>query len=204
MGEKQMTKDKQNWEERYLTGDLPWDSGYHDKNIEPLIKNKTITPCSTLELGCGTGTNSIWMAKQGFEVTASDISEKAIAFAKEKALNAGVDVNFCVMDLLRDPLPSGKYEFVFDRGCFHSFAGDERDFIAKSIYDCLMPGKLWFSMMGSADCPPRKIGPPQLSVQEISKRVEPFFEIKMLKATHFDSSMENPPPAWACLMQKRG
>ncbi len=198
-----MDKKKQNWEARYKTGDLPWDSGRHDCTLEELVVDKTVSACRALELGCGTGTNAIWLALQGFDVAASDISPMAISIAKDKARQADVNVDFMVMDILQESLPAEKYDFVFDRGCFHSFDGEERNFFVKSINDCLTPGGIWFSLIGSADSPPREIGPPRLSAQDITSLVEPSFEIKMLKATHFDSDQPSPPPAWACLMQKR-
>ena len=198
-----MNEIKQNWEERYITGNLPWDSGRQDSSLEELIANKTISACKTLELGCGTGSNAIWLATKGFEVTATDISSEAISIARDKATKANETVNFMVMDILQESLPEEKYDFVFDRGCFHSFDGEERDTFAKSVYTCLKPAGIWLSLIGSADSPPCEMGPPRLTAQEIASRIEPFFKIKLLKTTHFDSDQPDPPPAWACLMQKR-
>ena len=62
------------FDERYRKGDLPWDTGRQDKNLELVIKEQTITPCHTLEFGAGTGTDAIWLAQKGFKVTALDIS----------------------------------------------------------------------------------------------------------------------------------
>ena len=42
-------------------------------------------PCRALELGCGTGTNSVWLAQQGFEVTGIDLAPLAVEQAEQRA-----------------------------------------------------------------------------------------------------------------------
>ena len=58
-----------------------------DFNLEEIVEIWPIEPCKTLEIGCGTGTDAIWLAEQGFDVTACDHSEIAIGLAKEKLEN---------------------------------------------------------------------------------------------------------------------
>lgn len=194
---------KQRWDARYETGDLPWDSGRHDRNLEAAISEYNIAPCRTLEMGCGTGTNAIWLAERGFAVTGVDISPRALVAARQKAEAAQVDVAFVDIDIHDGQLPEGPFGFVFDRGCFHSSDGEERDRFVEQVHAALESGGLWFSLIGNADAPPREVGPPRLTAQEIATRVEPRFEILALKATHFDSDQDDPAPAWACLMRKR-
>ena len=191
------------WDARYETGDLPWDSGRHDHSLEAVLSEYDIAPCQTLEIGCGTGTNAIWLAKRGFTVTAIDISPLALATARDKAKAPDVAVRFLDVDVHGNKLPDGPFDFVFDRGCFHGSDEQERDEFAAHIHAALKPKGLWFSLIGSADSPPREVGPPRLTAREIATHVEPRFEIVSLKATHFDSDQEDPPPAWACLMRKR-
>ncbi len=52
---------------------------------------RLIAPAKVFEIGCGYGDNSIWLAKQGFEVTAIDLSEEAIRYAIDNAKKEGVD-----------------------------------------------------------------------------------------------------------------
>jgi len=54
-----------------------------------------------LEVGCGTGTWSLWLRKQGFNVTGLDISEKCIEVARKKAKEAGIQAEFVVGDICR-------------------------------------------------------------------------------------------------------
>ena len=193
-----------NWDERYRTGDLPWDTNRHDKNLEEIVEQHSIGPCAALELGCGTGTNAIWLAGRGFCVTALDVSPVAIEMAREKTLSKGSSVEFLSADVLADEIPGAPFAFVFDRGCFHSF-GDpsERVAFAEAVSGALSDGGLWLSLIGSADGPPREVGPPRESAREIVAVVEPLFEIISVCATHFDSDLTDPPCAWECLMRKR-
>ena len=70
--------EQRSWNERYQSGDAPWDTGYPSTELIRTVKEEGIQPGRVIELGCGTGTNSIWLAQQGFEVTAVDISPLAL------------------------------------------------------------------------------------------------------------------------------
>jgi methyl halide transferase len=55
------SKSAADWDRRYVDGHLPWDSGKPDVHRR-FIEDSKIVPCKTLEVGCGTGTNAIWLA----------------------------------------------------------------------------------------------------------------------------------------------
>ena len=56
------SKSAADWDRRYVDGHLPWDSGKPDVHLRRFIEDSKIVPCKTLEVGCGTGTNAIWLA----------------------------------------------------------------------------------------------------------------------------------------------
>lgn len=193
------------YEERYQTGDTPWDHGMPDFNLTERVKQRPISACKALDIGCGTGDNSIWLAKQGFNATGCDISKTAIGRAKDKASKAGVKCSFMVADFLTDSIPALPFGFVFDRGCLHCITDeDDRRRFVKNVAFHLAEDGLWLSLVGNADEPEREVGPPQLSATELVSVVEPCFEILSLETGHFGSDQENPPQAWICLMRKRG
>lgn len=198
-----MTETK-DFEERYQTGDLPWDTGERDRNLEQIIGEYGIRPCSVLELGAGTGSDAVWLVKQGFRVTAIDVSPTAIDMARKKAEESGVSIEFINADLKKNNIPSGPFDFVFDRGCFHSFKlPEEKADLTEIIWKCLKPDGYWFSIMGSTDGPPRESGPPRLSALDVAAAVESRFEILSLKSIHMDTNLPKAPRAWACLMRIR-
>ena len=109
------------FQKRYESGDTPWDIGKPDVNLIQTVTAAPIEPCKALDIGCGTGDNSIWLAEQKFQVTGIDASETAIQQAIEKALQANVQCSFMVMDFLTNKIAGAPFGFAFDRGCFHHF-----------------------------------------------------------------------------------
>lgn len=197
-------KTSEEWDERYRSGNLPWNTDRHDRNLSQCIQDNRISPCSILDLGCGTGSNAVWLAKLGFSVTGVDIAPMAIDTARMKATSGNVDIHFCVANILSDPIPNAPFDFVFDRGCFHSMdTPDDMKKCAALIAGYLVDNGMWLSLIGNADGPDREHGPPRCSATRIVSTVEPEFEILNLQQTHFDSDADDPPMAWACLMRKR-
>jgi len=198
-----MTK-KETYNERYKTGVTPWELERPDSNLIDVVKKENITPCKALDIGCGTGSNAIWLAQNGFDVTGGDFSPLAIEKAKKKSRKEKVEVQFSVQDFLEPNVGSSDFEFIFDRGCFHSFdTQNDRNTFAKNVNFHLKKKGLWLSFIGNADDEPRNEGPPTRSALNIIKAVEPYFEILYLVSARFDSRRENPARCWKCLMRKR-
>jgi SAM-dependent methyltransferase len=194
---------KNRFEERYKTGDTPWDHAIPDVNLINIVTRRPISKCRALDVGCGTGDNAIWLAKQDFSVIGCDISPTAIEEARKRAFAADVNCSFIVADFLSNRIPGSSFGFVFDRGCLHSVgAGKERRRFAKNVSSHLEKGGLWLSITGNAD-EHREFGPPQLTARDLVLAVEPYFEIISLFAGHFGSNQSDPPRAWVCLMQER-
>jgi len=199
----QMTVEER-YKERYKSGDTPWDAGRPDFNLIEVVTQKPVASCKALDIGCGTGDNSIWLAQNSFQVTATDTSEIAIAKAKEKASKANVECNFVLADFLKEKIEGAPFGFVFDRGCFHSFdSEDDRRRFAQNVAAHLEEDGLWLTLAGNADEHRQGHGPPQLTARDIVSAAEPYFEILSLQSTRFESDRPNPPRAWRCLMQKR-
>ena len=195
---------KNDFEERYREGDTPWDHGAADVNLVATIRRLKLKPCRALDVGCGTGENVIWLARQGFSVEGCDLSETAIAVAREKANSANVECEFRVADFLVDHLPHERFGLLMDRGCMHSVSSKKgRSRFAKHASVVLAKDGLWLSLVGNADEPKRGVGPPQLSASELVSVVEPHFKVLSLQAGYFGSDQVDPPKAWIGLFQKR-
>jgi methyl halide transferase len=190
--------------ERYKSGDTPWDIGKPDFNLLEVITGKPIPSCKALDMGCGTGDNTIWLAQNGFQVTGTDASNIALEKAREKASKANVKCDFILADFLKSKIEGAPFGFVFDRGCFHAFSsGKDRNTFAKNVAAHLEEGGLWLTLVGNADEDRQGPGPPQRTAGDIVLAVEPYFEIILLMSSHFESNHPNAPRAWRCLMQKR-
>lgn len=80
-------REKHDWDKRYDEDDMPWDTGMPEITLINLIAQWPQGIKRVLEIGCGTGSNAVWLAEQGLEVTAMDISDKALALAENAAQN---------------------------------------------------------------------------------------------------------------------
>lgn len=195
---------EEHFKKRYESGDTPWDIGKPDFNLIQTVTTMAIEPCKALDIGCGTGDNSIWLSQKNFQVIGIDISEIAIQKAIDKASKANVKCTFIVVDFLTNKIAGAPFGFVFDRGCFHSLNSDEeRESFSKNVAAHLENGGLWLSLVGNADEHRQGPGPPQRTARHIVNSVEPYFEILSLVSSNFGSNRPNPPRCWVCLMRKR-
>jgi cyclopropane fatty-acyl-phospholipid synthase-like methyltransferase len=95
-----------------------WDTGISPQELLNFIS--THTPGKALDLGCGTGTNVITLAKSGWQVTGVDFAWRAIRTAKKKAQHLGIKAELLVEDVTHLDSISSSFDFILDMGCFHS------------------------------------------------------------------------------------
>jgi SAM-dependent methyltransferase len=98
------------------------------------------TGSRALDLGCGPGRNAVWLAEQGYEVDALDLSPAALDWGRERAARAGVDVNFVRADIFEWQVPETPYDLVYDSGCFHHLPPHRRISYRALIEQALAPG----------------------------------------------------------------
>ncbi|MDR3570067.1 MAG: methyltransferase domain-containing protein [Syntrophobacteraceae bacterium] len=192
------------FKEMYKSGITPWDIGKPDCNLVEVLARQLVSGCKAIDIGCGTGDNSLWLAQNGFLVTGVDTSEIALENARQKALDAKVACRFILADFLDDKIEGAPFGFAFDRGCLHSFSseGDRKRF-AQNVAVHLEKAGLWLTLVGNADEERKCPGPPRRSAGDIITAVEPLFEVLSLESSHFGSNHPNPPWAWRCLLRKR-
>jgi SAM-dependent methyltransferase len=120
-----------------LPGRPPWDTGISPPELIDFIKHNR--PSRALDLGCGTGTNALTLARAGWQVTGIDFAGRAIQLARRKARQAGLEIIFKVGDAAR-PDVKGPFELVLDIGCFHSLSRQDREDYAHNLLGLLAPG----------------------------------------------------------------
>jgi cyclopropane fatty-acyl-phospholipid synthase-like methyltransferase len=122
----------------YLFGRTPWDTGITPPELS-LYLDET-PPGRALDLGCGTGTNIISIAKRGWQVVGVDFSNRAIRKARLKAKAAGVSVELRHGDVNRLAGFQEPFDLVLDIGCFHSLSSTERTRYALNLGRLVRPG----------------------------------------------------------------
>jgi SAM-dependent methyltransferase len=197
--------DVERWEQRYRTGDIPWDTGRPSSELQRVLAEERMAPCRTIELGCGTGSNAVWLAAQGFDVTAVDVSPLAIEGARQRASAAGVSVRFLQADVLQPPDLGGPYRFFFDRGCYHVVRRDhDVQAYLQTLERITEPGTVGLVLTGNAR-EPHDPGPPVVDEETIHQELGRAFEIVRLREFRFDEAPGVPARflGWSCLLRRK-
>lgn len=97
------------WDERYSDSDSVW-SG--DPNGALVAEVAGLTPGTVLDVGCGEGADAVWLAQQGWDVTALDVSDVGLERARDSAAAADVDVTWLLSGLVEAALPEGGFDLV--------------------------------------------------------------------------------------------
>ncbi len=130
----------QEWDQYYRgypLEELGWELG-RPRQLLVEFNEKGLLPKGTaLDTCCGAGTNTVYLAKKGFEVTAIDISQTAIKIAKEKTKQANASINFSLQSFVDLAFADEKFDFVFDMGCFHHVHSDDRSRFIEGIHRVL-------------------------------------------------------------------
>jgi cyclopropane fatty-acyl-phospholipid synthase-like methyltransferase len=166
----------------YLVGYKPWDSGVSPPELVAVVEGKDrLPPGKALDLGCGTGTNCIYMAQHGWEVTGVDFVARAIHNARRKAAAAGVSPRLLVGDVTRlDEMAIGTgYGLLLDLGCFHSIPDTRREAYVRGATEVAQTGAsmLLFGFERSTKPPRFGSGPRGLTPGEIERRFGSGWEL---------------------------
>ena len=98
------------WDVRYSKHDVAMWSGRPNGRL--VAEAAGLSPGTALDVGCGEGADAIWLAQQGWTVTAIDVSEVAVRRGREAAERLGVTVDWIAGDALRTPFPAGSFDLV--------------------------------------------------------------------------------------------
>ncbi len=115
-----MSRKSWSFDLRYLLGRPPWDTEVTPPEVVELIEGEGLLPGRALDLGCGTGTNCIYLVRHGWEVVGVDFSILAIRRARRKARRAGVDCQFYRGDVTDLAFLADPFDLALDIGCLHS------------------------------------------------------------------------------------
>ncbi len=191
------------WNQRYASGDLPWDTGKPSTELQRVVAQQRIAPCRALDLGCGTGSNTIWLAQKGFEAMGIDIAPLAVTQACQRARAAGVSAQFQVADILHPPNFDQPFQFFFDRGCYHAVRRADPTAYAPAIVRLLAPGAVGLILAGNA-CESHDDGPPVVSEEQLRSELGATFRIVELREFRFDSPPKSSESflAWSCLVTR--
>ncbi len=187
---------------------MPWDMGPREELVQ-LVESGCITPCGAIDLGCGTGSNAVFLAQHGFDVTGVDFAASAIDKAKQKANTAKIDVEFVVDDLTNLREIHGTFDFLVDYGAVDDLTPNNRDRYVQNVLPlthlgsrfllwCFeWPLRWWERLIRSIS-----IGAMSLEPGEAQKRFGEYFVIERI-AGNTKPDYKSWPPGFAAYLMTR-
>ncbi len=109
MQDRVMEEKRARWNARYAAKELVWSAG---PNALFAAELTGMPPGRALDAACGEGRNGLWLAEQGWLVTALDFSEVAIDKGRQIAERRGLFLDWQVADVAAEPLPEAGYDLV--------------------------------------------------------------------------------------------
>jgi SAM-dependent methyltransferase len=143
------------WDERYRKGE------YGDKAPEPLLVQIAagLSPGRVLDVACGLGRNSMWLASQGWDVTAVDYSSVAVTILRERASEAGLRLDIVRADLEHNgfEIQPGMWDLICDTCFLHRP-------LFPAVREGLRPGGVFVGVypLAGDDAAPRPTNPAYL------------------------------------------
>jgi cyclopropane fatty-acyl-phospholipid synthase-like methyltransferase len=191
---------------KYRFGHPRWDSGITPPELVEIVEGPdAMPPGRALDLGCGTGTNALCLARHRWDATGVDFVPGAIARANQKSHATNVQAKFVVGDVTRlEELGiTGPFTLVVDIGCFHGIAEDRRSAYAKGVSNLTKPGSTLlmfaFGETGKAMGARGSIG---VSKQDLISLFGPAFELVDVRQGEEHHQGEHRLPAWYRLVRR--
>ncbi len=179
----------------------PWARTEPPQELVELIEGRKISPCKTIDIECGEGFYSIYLASKGFDVTGIDISERAIQYAKGNAASRVVNVHFIVMDIADLERLNEKFDFVLEWALIYQIMPSQRRKYVEDVAELLDKGGKYLSVCFNEQSPEfggpgsyrKSPGGTELyfsSQNELRELFEPYFHIietKIIQAPHIEN-----------------
>jgi cyclopropane fatty-acyl-phospholipid synthase-like methyltransferase len=179
---------------------MPWFNPELDEDLEKALDEIGLQRGSALDLGTGPGTQAMELARRGFTVTATDISEAAISLASEKAQKQRLEITWKQDDILNTRLDR-QFDLIFDRGCFHVLAPDRRGDYVRIVSSLLKTGGYFFLKCFSR-LQPGEEGPYRFTPEQIREIFGSRLSVLSIKETVYQGTLDPLPRALFCAMRR--
>ena len=130
------------WEGKWCNedGEFVWELNAHAPSVETSVRSGWLVPGShVLDIGCGLGFSAAWLAEERFKVLGVDISETAIAKARQLHANPE-NLDFQALDVTANVKLERQFDAVIDRGCLHGISPKLQPHYVTNLISWLKPG----------------------------------------------------------------
>jgi SAM-dependent methyltransferase len=167
----------------YRFGTPRWDTNITPPEVVAVIEGDAALPAGrALDLGCGTGTNVIYLARHGWKAIGVDFSPVAIQQARQKAkdIPGATFIEGDVSQLSHLGI-EGPFDFVLDIGCFHGLPAQTRQAYAEEVARATRPGALFMIWAIASDRRPFLPGVPAMRDREIAEHFGQDFVLERVQ-----------------------
>ena len=185
------------------TGKPPWEIGRPQPDLKSLLDASG--PLGTvLEIGCGSGELTLYLSSHGNPVLGIDASPRAIALARDKALQRSIEATFQVGDALELEALGRTFDSIVDCGLFHVFSDADRLRYVRSVNSVAQPGTRLFLLCFS-DQEPDPVGPRHVSEAELRETFRADWRFEQLRPARFETQIHASgyARAWLALIEKQ-
>jgi SAM-dependent methyltransferase len=194
--------------------DVPFFLDLPDENLIDYINNRDIKIGRALDIGCGNGRNSRYLASLGFKVDAIDFSEASIKKAEDMT-DSRLGITYMHTPFSEMITEHESYDLIYDSGCFHHVKPHRRALYLKKVFNLLKPdgyfGLVCFNEKGGSSISDYEVyhkktmeGGLGYSEEKLNKVLIPYFEIvnfrEMIEGTEGESF--GLPTMWTALLHK--
>ena len=166
----------------YAAPRAPWDIGRPQRAF---VEAADAIRGRVIDIGCGTGDLSLWLAEQGRTVTGVDFLEKPLEMARQKAADRGLAVNFLQMDAVTVGELPERFDAATDCGLFHTFDTAGRAAYVGALKHLLEPGSRVF-LLCFADAEPGENGPRRVSERELREAFANGWQVETIEPARFE------------------
>jgi len=211
-------RDNEWWNKFYSDKEkpIPFFKNIPDENLISYIDRGILNPGKSLDIGCGYGRNSFYLAKKEFETYGIDFSKTSIEWGKEIAKEHSIKIIFLCQSIFDFQDKPESFDFIYDSGCLHHIKPHRRNQYLKTILKYLKPNgyfaMICFNLKGGANVSDYDVyrdnsmhGGMGFSEYKLKTILNPYFEIlefrEMVESA--DENVFGKSFLWTVLMKKK-
>lgn len=194
------------WDVDYRGSHPPvWDIGRPADELVKVVTEGKVRPGRAVDLCCGSGSDAIYLAAKGFDVTGIDIAPTALGQAQRKGAAAGVSVQWLLADVLRPP-ELKPFDFIYDRGCYHVVRDQNLPAYLESLRALSHPGTKFLLLASRVNEHEANATASGVTEEEIRYDFLESFDLEWLREVRLESNKEeghSDPPGWSALFTRK-
>jgi len=194
------THEKQTFTQVYEYADhhskLPWAHEHPSTFLKEIVEERGEPGQESfrvLDIGCGGGTDSVFMAAHGWDVTALDFIPKALEMTSARAAEQGLSVTTVEADITQWE-PPGAFDLVLDHGLLHNMDPVRYPAYRECLMKCLAPGADFVILHWLKRTPEEQqseMGPTRTSREDVQAFFAPELEEQNFAMEEYDGLPES-------------